>query len=152
MKITITLDDAEMDNQIHNAISQAVKSIARDEMQAIVHEEVLKISSARISQTVDDIPKILRTEAQKAILKHLSPDGTLPENGGAAVKALVQQIFNMAFPANYLELILTGRVEATLEEVARKRLTQIENQACKDVLEEYKNTIRDNLKAFVNRV
>lgn len=152
MKITLTIDDAEMDGLLKDALSQAVKSIARDEMQAIVHEEVLKISSNRISQTVDDIPKILRTEAQKAILKQLSPDGKLPPNGEIAIKEHVQQVFNMAFPPSYIELILTGRVEATLEEVARKRIAQIENQACKDVLEEHKNTIRDNLKAFVNRV
>lgn len=153
MKITLTIDDAEMDGLLKDALSQAVKSITRDEMQAIVHEEVLKISSTRISQTVEDIPKILRTEAQKAILKQLSPEGNLlTPNGESAIKGHVQQVFNMAFPPSYLELILTGRVEATLEEVARKRIAQIESQVCKDVLEEHKNTIRDNLKAFLNRI
>ena len=48
--------------------------------------------------------------------------------------------------------MVSGLIEATITQVAQARLDAIGSAEAESVLRDYKNTIRENLKAFVNRV
>lgn len=52
----------------------------------------------------------------------------------------------------YLELMMSGLIETTLSQVVNARLDSIGKDETESVLLNYKNTIREKLKDFVNHV
>jgi len=149
MIINLKLENNEIEKQINNVLSSSIRKIVREELKALVMEEINNVSQNQIKQAVDLIPKTLKTIVQGQVASLLSNSGLVDQYG---VRKELKVLFDFAFPKDYLELMMTGVIESTLNQVANARLDAIASAETESVLREYKNTIREKLKDFVNRV
>lgn len=150
MIINLRLENnGEIEKQINDIIQGSIRGIVREELKSLVMAEVSKVSQNQVKQAIDQIPNTIR-ELTKEHVASLLP----PHNGDAQryLKKELNDLLNFAFPKEYLELMVSGLIEATITQVAQARLDAIGSAETESVLRDYKNTIRENLKAFVNRV
>ena len=150
MIINLRLENnGEIEKQINDIIQSSIRGIVREELKNMVMEEVNKVSQNQIKRAVDQVPNTIRELTKEHVAKLLPP-----HNGDAQryLKKELNDLLNFAFPKEYLELMMAGLIEATITQVAQARLDAIGSAETESVLRDYKNTIRENLKAFVNRV
>ena len=149
MIINLKLENNEIEKQINNILSSSIRKIVREELKALVMEEINNVSQNQIKQAVDQIPNTLKTIVQRQVASLLGHSSLVSQQD---VRKELKALFDFAFPKDYLELIMTGVIESTLNQVANARLDAIASAETESVLREYKNTIREKLKDFVNRV
>ena len=149
MIINLKLENNEIEKQINNILSSSIRKIVREELKALVMEEINKVSQNQIKQAVDQIPNTLKTIVQRQVASLLGHSSLVSQQD---VRKELKVLFDFAFPKDYLELMMTGVIEATLNQVANARLDAIASAETESVLRGYKNTIREKLKDFVNRV
>lgn len=150
MIINLRLENnGEIEKQINDIIQGSIRGIVREELKSLVMTEVSKVSQNQVKQAIDQIPDTIRSLVKEHVATLLPP-----HNGDAKkyLKKELNDLLNFAFPKEYLELMMTGLLESTITQVAQARLDAIGSAETESVLRDYKNTIRENLKAFVNRV
>ena len=150
MIINLRLENnGEIEKQINDIIQGSIRGIVREELKSLVMTEVSKVSQNQVKQAIDQIPDTIRSLVKEHVATLLPP-----HNGDVQkyLKKELNDLLNFAFPKEYLELMMTGLLESTITQVAQARLDAIGSAETESVLRDYKNTIRENLKAFVNRV
>jgi len=150
MIINLRLENnGEIEKQINEIIQGSIRGIVREELKSLVMAEVSKVSQNQVEQAIDQIPNTIRSLVKEHVASLLPP-----HNGDAQkyLKKELNDLLNFAFPKEYLELMMAGLLEATITQVVQARLDASGSAETESVLREYKNTIRENLKAFVNRV